>query len=200
MKSIFFFLMLLVSISSIAGKTQADNKYDVISSIERYVYRNGVPYNLSQVYGVKAHEKGFKSYYIYNDKHSNVFPFVFNREGIKGIKEPYSRCNLAYVMGGEVLIPNRKYKSEYAEDSEQCLGFDDVVRTYDENGVAWFITKSIYHINTDEPDVSYEVYFYLDGKLCFSQVKSQLISIKGVDLSDLKYFNLNKKDFLECSQ
>ncbi|WP_455843808.1 hypothetical protein [Pantoea agglomerans] len=202
MKAIFLMLyVIFLSLTLAPFGSRANNNFDVKRSVEKYVYKNGKPYVLSKVYEVMAPPSGFLPYYIYSDENTYVYPFVFNREGIKGINEPYSRCNLAYAINGMVFIPGRKFNSGYAEDSEQCLGFDGDVKTLkNSKGIEWFVTKAVYEVDPDKPDSTYEVYFYLNGFFCFSKNDSHLISVNEGDILILKNKGVAEKDFMECSK
>lgn len=202
MRAIFLilsFLLFSLVLSSFGAKAESD--LNIKLSVEEYVFKNGKPYPLSRVYEIMSPDSGFLPYYVYVDNKTNSYPFVFNREGIKDTNEPYSRCNLAFAINGRVLIPERKYNSGYAEDTEQCLGVSGSVKTFKKNNnIEWFVTKTIYDDNSDKPDFNYEVYFYSGGRLCFSQKNSVFISVNKGDILRLKNIHVNKDDFAECSK
>lgn len=67
----------------------------------------------------------------------NAYPFVFNREGVPGKEEPYSRCNVVLKVEEQNFIPDRKFKSGYAEDSEPCLGIEKLRVVQGNNDIKW---------------------------------------------------------------
>ncbi|WP_373225120.1 hypothetical protein [Enterobacter cloacae complex sp. ESBL7] len=174
---------------------------DVISVVKNYAYKDGEPYALSQVYAVEPPDEGFLPYYIYHSTIEGVFPFVINREGVKGKDEPYTRCNIAFKINGKVLIPERRYNSGYAEDSEPCLGFLGSIKKIQGKGnIDWLVTNSVYQIESDNPDKINEVYFNTGNKICYAGDISVRLSSGKIKLSSLGRVLPASNDFSECSK
>lgn len=82
----------------------------------------------------------------------NAYPFVFNREGVPGKEEPYSRCNVVLKVEEQNFIPDRKFKSGYAEDSEPCLGIEKLRVVQGNNDIKWYVTYALYQSEGDAPE------------------------------------------------
>lgn len=78
-----------------------------------------------------------------------AYPFVFNREGVPGKDEPYSRCNVVLNVDAQYLIPDRIYNSGYAEDSEPCLGIEKLWIIKGSKDIKWFVTDTLYKSEGD---------------------------------------------------
>jgi hypothetical protein len=170
---------------------------NISDAVRKYVDEHGVSSELTEVYGIDSPDNGYKSYFLYNEASgSDTRRFIFNQR-VDG--EVIPRCNLLFIYDGNFLIPNRLYKSGSSEDWEPCLGIRDKVRTIrGRNGVDWYLTKTIYHVESDEPDVIDEVYLYKDGKFCYSDEASTLLS-KGEKVDYIINKPLVIKN-LECSE
>lgn len=112
-----------------------------------YTFKEGEPYSLSQLYKVNATNVGFPPYYIFMQLGVEyAYPFVFNREGIPGKDKPYSRCNVVLNCNAQYLIPDRKYNSGYAEDTEPCLGMENLRIIKGSKDIKWFATDALYNL------------------------------------------------------
>lgn len=171
-------------------------------SVRNYVFKDGQPYPLSKIYDINSPDNGFLSYYIYfKNKYNNVYPFVFNQEGVKNKESPYSRYNVAFYINGKVLILDRKYNSGHAGDVAPCLGFKgDVKVIHSRNQSVWFISRVYYGIANDEPAELDEVYYFYGNKLCFLDEVSTEFSSKKLSLSKLNQMIPTQDDFNECSE
>lgn len=177
------------------------NDGDVSSAVKSYTYKDGEPYVLSQVYQIDAPDTGFPTYYIFQKLgKGNAYPFVFNREGLPGKDEPYSRCNVVLKINDQYLIPNRNYKSGYAEDSEPCLGIDRMQIIKGNEVIKWYVTEALYQSEGDTPDKTEEIYFYSDKVFCFSEDTSVKLAANKISIKDLKNLTLDEKDFKECAK
>lgn len=174
---------------------------DISSAVKSYTYKEGKPYGLSQVYQVNAPDDGFPPYYVFlNLVKSNAYPFVFNREGLKGKDEPYSRCNVVLKVNDENLIPSRKYNSGYAEDSEPCIGVSRLQIVKGDKDIKWYVSEVLYKAGDEEPEKTDEVYFYSENNFCFSEVVSLKLAAKKISIKDLKGLALDEKDLRECAK
>ena len=177
------------------------NDMDLSSTVKSYTYKDGKPYGLSQIYQVDAPDTGFLPYYIFWDLgKGNAYPFVFNREGLPSKNDPYSRCNVVLKVNDKYFIPERNYKSGYAEDSEPCLGIDRIKIIKGSKGVKWYVTEVLYQSGSDVPDKTEEVYFYFDGFFCFSKEISEKLVLGKVTIKNLKDFSMDNKSFEECDK
>lgn len=200
MKNTFLFLS-LVSVINFYSSGVLANTVDVSSAIKSYTFKEGEPYGLSQVYQVNAPDSGFLPYYVFLKLGvENAYPFVFNREGVPGKDEPYSRCNLVLKNNEQYLIPDRTYKSGYAEDSEPCLGIEKLRIVQGSKDIKWFVTDAIYQSENDTPEKTEEIYFYSGGVFCFSEDTSVKLAANKISMKDLKNLTLDKKDFTECAK
>lgn len=194
-------LLSLVSVINFYSSGAIANAVDVSSAVKNYSFKEGEPYGLSQVYQVNAPDAGFPPYYVFLKLGvENAYPFVFNREGVPGKDEPYSRCNLVLKNNGQYLIPDRTYKSGYAEDSEPCLGIEKLRVVQGSKDIKWFVTDAIYQSENDTPEKTEEIYFYSGGIFCFSEDTSVKLAANKISMKDLKNLTLDKKDFKECSK
>ena len=177
------------------------NSSDLSSAVKNYTYKDGEPYGLSQVYKVNSPDEGLPPYYIFMKLGiENAIPFVFNREGVPGKDEPYSRCNVVIKVKDKFLIPERKYKSGYAEDSEPCIGIDKLSIVKGNQDVEWYVANAIYQSESQSLDSSEEVYFYSDGNFCFSEGVTLKLSSKKININDLKKISVDEKYFQECAK
>lgn len=200
MKNTFLFLS-LVSVINFYSSGLLANTADVSSAVKSYTFNEGEPYGLSQVYQVSAPDSGFPPFYVFLKLGvENAYPFVFNREGVPGKDEPYSRCNLVLKNNGQYLIPDRTYKSGYVEDSEPCLGIEKLRVVQGSNDIKWFVTDAIYQSENDTPEKTEEIYFYSGGIFCFSEGTSVKLAANKISMKDLKNITLDKKDFKECAK
>lgn len=196
----FLFLSLVSVINFYPLNVQA-NTADVSSAVKSYTFKEGEPYGLSQVYQVNVPESGFPPYYVFLKLGvENAYPFVFNREGVPGKDEPYSRCNLVLKNNDQYLIPDRTYKSGYAEDSELCLGIEKLRIVHGRKDIKWFVTDAIYQSGNGTPEKTEEIYFYSGGVFCFSESTSVKLAANKISMKDLKNLTLDKKDFKECAR
>lgn len=194
-------LLSLVSVINFYSSGALANAVDVSSAVKNYTFKEGEPYGLSQVYQVNAPDAGFPPYYVFLKLGvENAYPFVFNREGVPGKDEPYSRCNLVLKNNGQYLIPDRTYKSGYAEDSEPCLGIEKLRVVQGSKDIKWFVTDTIYQSENDTPEKTEEIYFYSGGIFCFSEGTSVKLAANKISMKDLKNLTLDKKDFKECAK
>lgn len=200
MKNTFLFLS-LVSVINFYSSGVLANTADVSSAVKNYSFKEGEPYGLSQVYQVNAPDSGFPPYYVFLKLGvENAYPFVFNREGVPGKDEPYSRCNLVLKNNDQYLIPDRTYKSGYAEDSEPCLGIEKLRIVHGSKDIKWFVSDAIYQSENDTPEKTEEIYFYSGGVFCFSEYTSVKLAVNKISIKDLKNLTLDKKDFKECAK
>lgn len=177
------------------------NTADVSSAVKSYILKEGEPYGLSQVHQVNPPDSGFPPYYVFLKLGvENAYPFIFNREGVPGKDEPYSRCNLVLKNNDRYLIPDRKYKAGYAEDSESCLGIEKLSIVQSSKDIKWFETDAIYQSENDTPEKTEEIYFYSARVFCFSEGTSVKIAANKISMKDLKNLTLDKKDFKECAK
>ena len=191
----------LVGIVSLHSGITLANDGGVSSAVKNYTYKDGEPYGLSQVYSVDAPDNGFLPYYIFVKLGvNNAYPFVFNREGVPGKDEPYSRCNVALKANDKYLIPDRAYKSGYAEDSESCIGVDRLQLIKGSKDIKWYVADTFYQSEGNSPDKTGEVYFYSGGSFCFSQRLSLKLAANKVSMRDLKSITLEDSDFKECAK
>lgn len=199
MKNTFLFLGLVNFINFYSSGVLA-NTADVSSAVKNYTFKEGEPYGLSQVYQVNAPGSGFPPYYVFLKLGvENAYPFVFNREGVPGKDEPYSRCNLVLKKNDQYLIPDRTYKSGYAEDSEQCLGIEKLRIVHGSKDIKWFVSDAIYQSKNDTPEKTEEIYFYSGGFFCFSEGTSVKLAANKISIKELKKLTLDKNDFKECA-
>jgi hypothetical protein len=63
----------------------------------------------------------------------------------------------------EYLIPDRNYKSGYAEDSKPCFGINTIQIIKGSRDVKWYVSEVLYQSEGDSPDKTEEIYFYSDG-------------------------------------
>ncbi|EPC4019084.1 MULTISPECIES: hypothetical protein [Enterobacter] len=174
---------------------------DVSSAVKNYTFKDGEPYGLSQVYQINAPDTGFPPYYVFQSLgKENAYPFVFNREGLPGKDEPYSRCNLVLKVNDQYLIPNRNYKSEYAEDSEPCLGIDRIRIIKGKRDIKWYVTEALYQSKGDTPDKIEEIYFYSGVFFCFSKEISSKLAVGKIKIKDLENLSVDEKYFAECDK
>ncbi|WP_237932103.1 hypothetical protein [Buttiauxella sp. S19-1] len=194
-------LLNLVSVIVFYSSGAIANSVDVSSAVKNYTFKEGEPYGLSQVYQVNAPDVGFPPYYVFLKLGiENAYPFVFNREGVPGKDEPYSRCNVVLKVNDQNLIPERKYRSGYAEDSEPCLGIDKLQTVKGSKDIKWYVADALYQSEDNSPDKTDEVYFYSGGSFCFSQSLSLKLAANKISMKDLKNLSLNEKDFEECAK
>lgn len=192
MKTIFL-LSFAIDIFLIAFCVMASNQ-DVSSAVKSYTNKDGEPYGLSQVYQIDAPGTGFPPYYIFQKLgKGNAYPFVFNREGLPGKYEPYSRCNVVLKINDQYLMPNRNYKSGYAEDSEPCLDIDRMQIIKGNNDIKWYVTEALYQSEGDTPDKTEEIYFYSDKVLCFSKDFSSKLAAGKIKIKDLENLSVDEK-------
>ncbi len=145
--------------------------------------------------------QGFTPYYIFLKLGvENTYPFIFNREGVPGKDEPYSRCNLVLKNNDQYLIPDRTYKSGYAEDSEPCFGIEKLRIVHGSKDIKWFVSDDIYQSENDTPEKTEEIYLYSGGVFCFSEDTSVKLAVNKISIKDLKNLTLDKKDFKECAK
>lgn len=197
---VIFFSGFAIDIFLISFFVMASNQ-DVSSAVISFTYKDGEPYGLSQVYQVNAPDTGFVPYYIFLKLgNGNAYPFVFNREGVPGKDEPYSRCNLVLKNNDQYLIPDRTYKSGYAEDSELCLGIEKLRIVHGSKDIKWFVTDAIYQSENGTPEKTEEFYFYSGGVFCSSEGTSVKLAANKISMKDLKNLTLDKKDFKECAR
>lgn len=177
------------------------NDLNVSSAVKSYTYKDGEPYGLSKVYQIDAPDTGFPPYYIFQKLGKwNAYPFVFNREGLPGKDEPYSRCNVVLKVNDHYLIPNRNYKTGYAEDSESCLGVDRMQIIKGSKEIKWYVTEVLYQSESDTPNKTEEVYFYSGGFFCFSKKISSKLAASKVNIIDLGNLSVDEKYFEECDK
>ena len=138
------------------------NDVDVSSAVKSYTYKDGEPYGLSKVYQIDAPDNGFPPYYIFQKlgKGTHIHLFLIAKD--YGKDEPYSRCNVVLKVNDHYLIPNRNYKTGYAEDSESCLGVDRMQIIKGSKDIKWYVTEVLYQSESDTPKTE-EVYFYSGG-------------------------------------
>lgn len=98
------------------------------------------------------------------------------------------------------LIPDRKYNSGYAEDSEPCLGIEKLTIAQGSKDIKWFVTEALYQSGNGMPEKTEEIYFYSGGVFCLSEGKSAKLAAKKISIKDLKSLTLDKKDFKECAK
>ncbi|SMG55492.1 hypothetical protein [Cedecea sp. NFIX57] len=177
------------------------NDVDVSSAVKSYTFKDGEPYGLSQVYQIDAPDTGFPPYYIFQKLgKGNAYPFAFNREGLPGKDEPYSRCNVVLKVNDQYLIPNRNYKSGYAEDSEPCLGIDRMQIIKGNKDIKWYVTEALYQSEGDTPDKTEEIYFYSDNYFCFSKDFSSKLAAGKIKIKDLESLSVDGKNAEECAK
>ncbi|MFG6078982.1 hypothetical protein [Erwinia sp. OPT-41] len=174
---------------------------NVSSAVKSYTYKDGEPYGLSQVYQIDAPDTGFPPYYVFQKLgKGNAHPFIFNREGLPGKDEPYSRCNVVLKVNNQYLIPSRNYKSGYAEDYEPCLGIDRIQIIKGSEDIKWYVTEVLYQSEGDKPDKTQEIYFYSGGFFCFSkEISSKLVAGKFT-IKDLENLFVDEKYSEECAK
>lgn len=200
MKDKFLFLS-LISVINFYSSVVLANTEDVSSAVRIYTLKKGEPYGLSQVYQVNASGSGFPPYYVFLKLGvENAYPFVFNREGLPGKDEPYSRCNLVLKVNDQHLIPDRKYKSGYAEDFEPCLGIEKLKIVKGNKDIKWFVTDALYQSGNGSREKTEEIYFYSGGVFCFSQGASVKLASNKISMKDLRNLTLDKEDFKECAK
>lgn len=200
MKNIFL-LLGLVSFVNFYSSGAFANATDVSTAVKNYTFKDGEPYGLSQVYQINAPDAGFQPYYVFLKLGVyNAYPFVFNREGVPGKDEPYSRCNVVLKVKDQNFIPDRRFKSGYAEDSEPCLGIEKLRVVQGNNDIKWYVTYALYQSEGDTPEKTEEVYFYSGGHFCFSKEISKKLAAEKISMIELKNINLGKKDFEECAK
>jgi hypothetical protein len=200
MKNTILLLSLLSVINFYSSGTLASSM-DVLSAVKNYTFKEGEPYGLPRVYQTNTPDSGFSPYYVFLKLGiENAYPFVFNREGISGKDEPYSRCNVVLKVNNQSLIPDRKYKSGYAEDSEPCLGIEKLRVVQGSKNIKWFVTDALYQPENDTTEKTKEVYFYSGGSFCFSESKSVKLAANKITMEDLKNLVLNKDEFEECAK
>lgn len=121
--------------------------------------------------------------------------FVLNREGVSGKNEPYSRCNAALTVNDKDFIPDRAYKSGYAEDSEPCIGVGRLQFIKGSKDIKWYVADTFYQSEGDSPDKTGEVYYYSSSSFCFSQGISLKLAANKVSMRGLKNITLEDADF-----
>ncbi|MDN2485280.1 hypothetical protein [Kosakonia sacchari] len=174
---------------------------DVLSAVKNYTFKEGEPCGLIRVYQINTPDSGFSPYYVFLKLGiENAYPFVFNREGISGKDEPYSRYNVVLKVNNQSLMPDRKYKSGYAEDSESCLGIEKLRVVQGSKNIKWFMIDALYQSESDTTEKTEEVYFYSGGGFCFSESKSVKLVANKITMEDLKNLALDKEDFEECAK
>lgn len=194
-------LLSLAGVVNFYSPSVLANAADVSAAVKNYTFKEGEPYGLSQVYKVNAPDVGFPPYYIFMKLGVEyAYPFVFNREGVPGKDEPYSRCNVVLNFNSQYLIPDRKYNSGYAEDSEPCLGMEKLWVIKGSKDIKWFVTDTLYKSEGDTPERTEEVYFYTNGNFCFSQEASVKLAANKITMEGLKNLALDKKDFEQCAK
>ena len=147
----------IIAINFFSSDAFADNM-GISDAVKSYTCKDGEPYGLSKVYQINTPDSGFPPYYIFLKLGvENAYPFVFNREGVPGKDEPYSRCNLVLKNNDQYLIPDRKYKSGYAEDSEPCLGIEKLRIVHGSKDIKWFVSDAIYQSENDTPEKTEEI-------------------------------------------
>lgn len=97
-------------------------------------------------------------------------------------------------------MPNRNYKSGYAEDSEQCLGIDRMQIIKGNKNIKWYVTEALYQSEGDTPDKTEEVYFYSDGFFGFSKNFSSKLAAGKIKTKDLENLSVDEKYAEECAK
>ncbi|WP_261641169.1 hypothetical protein [Erwinia mallotivora] len=200
MKKVISLLGFIITINFFSSDAFANNM-GISDAVKSYTYKDGEPYGLSKVYQINTPDAGFHTYYVFFKLGvDNAYPFVFNREGVAGKEEPYSRCNVVLKVENQNLIPDRKFKSGYAEDSEPCLGIKKLRVVQGNKYIKWYITYAQYQSESGSPEKTEEVYFYSGGHFCFSKEISKKLAAEKISMIELKNINLGKKDFEECAK
>lgn len=69
----------------------------------------------------------------------------------------------------EYFIPDRNYKSGYAEDSKPCFGINTIQIIKGSKDVKLYVTEVLYQSEGDSPGKTEEIYCYSGGFFCFSK-------------------------------
>lgn len=117
---------------------------------------------------------------------------------MQGKEEPYSRCNVVLKVEDQNFIPDRKFKSGCAEDSEPCLGIDRMQIIKGNKDIKWYVTEALYQSEGDTPDKTEEIYFYSGKVFCFSKYFSSKLAVGKIKLKDLVNLSVDEKIVDEC--